>query len=211
MVEQQTRRNIFFTGKETGQGIIRDGMRDFQPARVSEYQKQVIHPANVDEAIVPMERLNGIQSISFIKSYNMPTDHRLFAENPEIQETIDNAVLQIQQVPGFEHVRFIIFYGSAQRRQMTIESDIDLCMYYDGDRADAGKFRHAVLSRLPGIRYDVKIFQQLPLYIRIEVLKGTPVFIRDITFLYEIANQTLREFDDFKHRLYDYTGQAAIS
>ncbi|PKL64207.1 MAG: nucleotidyltransferase domain-containing protein [Methanomicrobiales archaeon HGW-Methanomicrobiales-3] len=124
---------------------------------------------------------------------------------------VNDAVQQIHQVPGFEHVRFIIFYGSSEKRQMTPESDIDLCMYYDGDRTDAGKFRHAVLSRLPGIRYDVKIFQQLPLYIRIEVLKGTPVFVRDLPFLYEIAYRTLREFDDFKHRLYDYTGQAAIS
>ena len=141
----------------------------------------------------------------------MPADQRSDVTKTEIKKSVATALQQIRQVAGFEHVRFIIFYGSSQKRQMTIESDIDLCMYYDGDRADAGKFRHAVLSRLPGIRYDVKIFQQLPLYIRVEVLKGTPVFIRDLTFLYEIATRTLREFDDFKHRLYDYTGQAAIS
>jgi predicted nucleotidyltransferase len=158
-----------------------------------------------------MKRLKGIRDLSFIQRNRMPTHQDPLAENPEIQKTVNNAVQQIQQVPGFEHVRFIIFYGSTQKRQMTPESDIDLCMYYDGDRAEAGKFRHAVLSRLPGIRYDVKIFLQLPLYIRIEVLKGTPVFVRDLPFLYEIANRTLREFDDFKHRLYDYTGQAAIT
>jgi predicted nucleotidyltransferase len=141
----------------------------------------------------------------------MPTDRDSYAAKPEIPKSVDNAVQQIQQVPGFEHVWFIIFYGSGEKRQMTHESDIDLCIYYDGDYTEAGKFRHAVLSRLPGICYDVKIFQQLPLYVRIEALKGTPVFIRDLTFLYETANLTLREFDDFKHRLYDYTGQAAIT
>ena len=141
----------------------------------------------------------------------MPIHQDPLADNLKIQKTVNTAVQQIQQVPGFEQVRFIIFYGSSEKQQMTPGSDIDLCIYYDGDRAEAGKFRHAVLSRLPGIRYDVKIFKQLPLYIRVEVLKGTPVFVRDLTFLYEIANQTLREFDDFKHRLYDYTGQAAIS
>lgn len=158
-----------------------------------------------------MERLNGIRDLSFIQRNRMPAHQDPLAGNLKIQKMVNDAVQQIHQVPGFEHVRFIIFYGSSEKRQMTPESDIDLCMYYDGDRTDAGKFRHAVLSRLPGIRYDVKIFQQLPLYIRIEVLKGTPVFVRDLPFLYEIAYRTLREFDDFKHRLYDYTGQAAIS
>lgn len=141
----------------------------------------------------------------------MPADQDPYGANPEIRAMVDTAIRQIQQVPGFEHVRFILFYGSGEKRQMTQESDIDLCVYYDGDRTEAGKFRHAAFSLLPGIRYDVKIFSQLLLYVRVEALKGTPVFIRDIPFLYEIANQTLREFDDFKHRLYDYTGQAAIS
>lgn len=141
----------------------------------------------------------------------MPAHQDPLAGNLKIQKAVNDAVQQIHQVPGFEQVRFIIFYGSSEKRQMTPESDIDLCIYYDGERADAGTFRHEVLSRLPGIRYDVKIFLQLPLYIRIEVLKGTPVFVRDLPFLYEIAYRTLREFDDFKHRLYDYTGQAAIS
>jgi len=141
----------------------------------------------------------------------MPKGRESYPANREIRERVDKAVQQIQQVPGFEHVRFIIFYGSAEKQQMTAGSDIDLCIYHDGTRTDAAQFRHAVLSRLPGIRYDVQIFQQLPLYVRVEVLKGTPVFTRDLRFLYETANQTLRDFDDFRHRLYDYTSQAEIS
>ena len=82
---------------------------------------------------------------------------------------------------------------------------------YDRDITEAAQFRHAALSRLPGSNYDIQIFGQLPLYVRIEVLKGTPVFIRNPEFLYETANRTLRDFDDFKHRLYDYTGHEAIS
>lgn len=131
--------------------------------------------------------------------------------NPEIPENIDRALQQMRRIPGFGHVRFIIFYGSAEKKRMTTESDIDLCIYYDGNRTDAAQFRHAILSRLPGIDYDIQIFQQLPLYVRVEVLKGIPVFTRDLRFLYETANQTLRDFEDYKHRLYDYTGHAAIT
>ncbi|MDP3565157.1 MAG: nucleotidyltransferase domain-containing protein, partial [Methanoregula sp.] len=76
--------------------------------------------------------------------------------------------------------------------------------------AEAAHFRHKILSRLPGTHFDIQIFQQIPLYVRVEALRGTPVFTRNTTFLYEKATETIRDFNDFKHRLYDYTGQAAI-
>jgi uncharacterized protein len=123
---------------------------------------------------------------------------------------VDSALNQIGRLAGYEHVQFIILFGSAQEQRMTGESDIDLCLYYDGDPVEAARFRHRILSILPGKRYDVQIFQSLPLYVRVEVLRGTPVFVRDPRFLYEKAVETLRDFEDFKHRLYDYTGQAAI-
>ncbi|MCK9632661.1 MAG: nucleotidyltransferase domain-containing protein [Methanoregula sp.] len=122
----------------------------------------------------------------------------------------DAALKTIEQLNGYGHVQFIILFGSAGENRMTGESDIDLCLYYDGDPADAAQFRHAILSALPGTRYDVQVFQSLPLYVRVEVLKGTPLFVRDPVFLYEKAVETLRDFDNFKHRLYDYTGQAAM-
>lgn len=123
---------------------------------------------------------------------------------------MDAALKTMQQVPGFEQVQFIILYGSAAEERMTAESDIDLCIYYDGDRTEAAHFRHKVLSALPGTHYDIQVFQQLPLYVRVEVLRGTPVFTRNSRFLYEKATETIRDFEDFKHRLYDYTGQVAI-
>jgi hypothetical protein len=51
----------------------------------------------------------------------------------------------------------------------------------------------------------------LPLYVRVEVLKGTLLYAPELVFIYDTATWTLREFDDFKHRLYDYTGQETIS
>ena len=141
----------------------------------------------------------------------MPANQVPHTENPEIPAYINRALQQMRLIPGFGHVRFIIFYGSAEKKRMNAASDIDLCIYYDGNRTDAAQFRHTILTRLPGSHYDIQIFQQLPLYVRVEVLKGIPVFTRDLRFLYETANQTIRDFEDYKHRLYDYTGQAAIS
>lgn len=141
----------------------------------------------------------------------MSANQKVPITNPEIKKSVATALQKIRHVDGFEHVRFIILFGSANKNSINAGSDIDLCIYFEGDRNEAAQFRHAVLSRLPQIRYDVKIFGQLPLTIRIEVLKGTPVFVRDLAFLYETAYRTIREFDDFKHRLYDHIGQAAIS
>lgn len=123
---------------------------------------------------------------------------------------MDSAVRQMQQLSGFEHVQFIILYGSVAEERMNPESDIDLCVYYEGSSGDAAQFRHRALSDLPGNHFDIQIFQQLPLYVRVEVIRGIPVFVRNTRFLYERAIDTLRDFEDFKHRLYDYTGQAMI-
>ena len=140
----------------------------------------------------------------------MPQDKISRLKNNAIRNSMDSAVRQMQQLSGFEHVQFIILYGSAAEERMNLESDIDLCVYYEGSSGDAAQFRHRALSDLPGTRFDIQIFQQLPLYVRVEVIRGIPVFVRNTRFLYERAIDTLRDFEDFKHRLYDYTGQAMI-
>ena len=146
----------------------------------------------------------------FPEKTSMPACKNTDRMKPELRKAVDTALRQMQQVPGFGNIRFILLHGSAAEGRATGDSDIDLCVYYDGDRAEAAQFRHRILSRLPGTHYDVQIFGILPLYVRVEVLRGIPVFVPDMRFLYETADRTLREFGDFKHRLYDYTGQAAI-
>jgi predicted nucleotidyltransferase len=131
----------------------------------------------------------------------------LSAHEKQIRQFID----KMSPVPGFEKVRFIIHYGSTRRATDLPHSDIDLCLYFDGDNQEASHFRHTVLS-LPGAaRFDVQIFRQLPLYVRMEVLKGQVVFAPDMRFVYDTAVSSIREYDDFRHRLDDYTGEVAIS
>ncbi len=144
------------------------------------------------------------------KCTNMPAEHRSPEVPRQIRDRVEAALHKMSRVPGFGRVRFVLLYGSAAENRMTKESDIDLCVYYEGRRTEAARFRHSVLSSLPGTDYDVQIFQDLPLYVRVEVLKGKPVFVRNLQFLYEKATETLRDFEDFKHRLYDYTGQDAL-
>lgn len=125
---------------------------------------------------------------------------------PELRNLED-----MTHIKGFENIQFIIFYGSASWGQASPDSDLDICIYFEGTPEDASRFRFEALSRLGDDRFYIQIFQQLPLYVRIKVLKRVVLFYKDLSFVYETAVRTINKFDSFKHRLYDYTGQALIS
>jgi predicted nucleotidyltransferase len=116
----------------------------------------------------------------------------------------------MRTLEGFDKVRFVILYGSVAEGRARAGSDIDLAVYYDGGREEAARFRFAALAELADDRCDIQIFSLLPLYIRTEVLRGRVVYCPDERFLYDVAYRTVREFGDFKHRLYDYIGKEAI-
>jgi len=124
---------------------------------------------------------------------------------------VKKEIEKIKNIEEFEKVQFIILYGSAAEGGMREGSDIDLCIYYDGTPEEASEFRLSVLSTLFEDTYDVQIFQQLPLYVRKEVLKGKVVYCKDTRFLYAVARETIRDFEEFKDRFYDYIGEKAIS
>lgn len=124
-----------------------------------------------------------------------------------LMKMVNKALDRIKAIRGFDRVKFIILYGSAAYDKGY--NDIDLCIYYEGDVEEALDFRFRVLKELPGI-FDVQIFQLLPLYVKVEVLKGEVIYCSDETFLHDIAWQTIKEFDAFKHRFYDYIGEKPI-
>ncbi len=123
----------------------------------------------------------------------------------------DKVVETVNDMDKSDKVQFIILYGSQREGRATEDSDVDICIGYDGSRDEASRFRFRVLSDLFDDRYDVQIFQLLPLYVKKEVLKGDVLYRRDKLELYDIAYRTIKEFDDFKHRYYDYIGKEAIA
>ena len=50
-----------------------------------------------------------------------------------------------------------------------------------------------------------------PLYIRIRALRGKVLYCPDIPFLFAVAYETIQDDDSFKHRLFDYIGEKALS
>ncbi len=132
--------------------------------------------------------------------------------NPdEIDKIVNDAMDILKNIQGFEKVRFVILYGSAAEGMMRENSDIDLCIDFDAENDyERSGFRLKVLSELPNI-FDVQIFAQLPLYVKKEVFKGKVIFCRDEEYLYKTAISTIKEFEDFKYRFYDYIGEKAIA
>lgn len=121
----------------------------------------------------------------------------------ELDEVVD-------KIKDFDEVQFIILYGSVSEERDADNSDVDLCIGYDGNEEEASRFRYDILSELFADKYDVQIFQSLPIYVKKEVLKGDVLYCRDKRELYDIAYQSVREFDDFKRRYYDYIGKEAL-
>ena len=121
---------------------------------------------------------------------------------------INSVVDKILEIGG-NKVKFIILYGSYANDTNTPSSDIDLAIYYDASREERFKFRMKILG-IFDTNFDIQIFQDLPLYVRKEVIKGRVLYYDDLEFLYSLTRDTYRDFEDFKKRFYDYIDNGVI-
>ena len=120
---------------------------------------------------------------------------------PNLSDKIDRAIQKIKSLGG-PKVNSSFFYGSAGEERMKEDSDIDISRCYED--VDASEFRLKVLSDLFDDIYDIKIFQQLPLPLRYRVLEGKILYSDDLSFMYDKAYETIKEFESFKRIYYDY-------
>lgn len=89
----------------------------------------------------------------------------------------------------------VLLFGSAARGEHY--RDIDICIVLDKKRSSKEMTEIAIYysGRLPD-KFDVSLFQQLPLYIRQRVLKDGKILIsKNMPALYDIAFQTIKEFN----------------
>lgn len=101
-----------------------------------------------------------------------------------------------------KEVLAVILYGSEARQEQISTSDIDICLVLNPLHHHTKKdtYSQKRLEYLKDFAFDIKVFQQLPLYIRRRVIKeGQVLFVRDERILYELAWRTAQAFDDFKH------------
>ncbi len=120
-----------------------------------------------------------------------------------MEPEISIVIAKIRDIGG-EKIKFIMLYGSAAKGESTSLSDIDLAVYYHGDKKERFDFRIKILGRVSD-KFDIQIFQDLPLYIQNEILStGKVIYYRDYKEIFNIFMKTIREFEDFKPRLQLY-------
>ena len=128
-------------------------------------------------------------------------------ENIDVEKILD----RLRDGPHFDELRFVYLYGSYASGETTERSDIDLCLYYD---IDDKKELYRTFFRISGSfpdRYDVQMFQLLPLYVQKEVFKGELLYAEDKGFVHDLARQTIKDYNDFEPRYkYILYGKAGI-
>ena len=122
----------------------------------------------------------------------------------EIKRLVETAKEAILETKFFPRIKKIILFGSVAENKPTLLSDIDLAVEFTLlAEGEATLFRREVLGQL-NEKFDVQVFQDLPLYVMINVLKGKLVYVEDVDFVYAKAYETIRAFGDFKKGYYEY-------
>ncbi len=99
-----------------------------------------------------------------------------------------------------DRVLGIMLFGSWVRGEANERSDIDLCIIAPEVEDKASLWREAI-SEPRDSRYDVRIFELLPLYMKMAVIEeGVVVYSREVLDLYEYFYPFRREWGDQKHR-----------
>lgn len=93
----------------------------------------------------------------------------------------------------------VVLFGSFARKEKR-PSDVDVCLVLGRKQKplEMSKIRLKYLVGFPSL--DIQVFQQLPLYIKARVFgEGKVIFCRNLDLLYDLAANTAREFEDYKH------------
>jgi predicted nucleotidyltransferase len=120
----------------------------------------------------------------------------------------------LEAITNDEAILAVILFGSRARGDSTAMSDYDVCLVLHPNHATQDDQVAVRLRYMPfqGDRLDLRIFQQLPIYVRHRVLKeGQVLFDRDEDLLYAVACRTATIFEDFKPFYRDYLSQVACA
>ena len=102
----------------------------------------------------------------------------------------------------------MLIFGSYVRGEN--HKDIDVCLVLDKKYPDKEMTNKRVeyYSDISS-KFDIQIFQQLPVYIKVKILKeGKIILCKDEDKLYEIAYDAIKEYDNFKEIYTSYIKNA---
>jgi len=73
-----------------------------------------------------------------------------------------------------EEVKAVLLYGSYARNEQNIRSDIDICVVAPKLKTpkEFASLLGEIWRNIDANKYDVRIFEELPLYLKMEVIKN---------------------------------------
>lgn len=89
----------------------------------------------------------------------------------------------------------IILFGSHAEREQTKRSDVDICIV----RPSEGTLNR-IYSKLGG-KYDITVFEKLPLYLKMEVVENGRILYGNKVSLSEYFYLYRKLWKDMKHRI----------
>ncbi|MFQ6071950.1 MAG: nucleotidyltransferase family protein [Methanosarcinales archaeon] len=110
--------------------------------------------------------------------------------------------LKIDLEPIFKRsdVIAILLYGSLAKNEYNIRSDIDVCIVAPNCKDHKLLFRE-LLSVVRDEKIDLRIFEFMPLYLKMEVIKNHEIIdVKDELDLYEYFYFIRKLFKDQEHR-----------
>ena len=122
---------------------------------------------------------------------------------------MDILLKKIKKFGLFKKTNFVILYGSAAQGKTTPLSDIDICISLALPSAQRFKARVKLLGALSE-KYDIHIFEDLPLYVQKEVLAGKVIYCQNTEKLVQRALALIREYEDFGPIYEHYISQREI-
>jgi predicted nucleotidyltransferase len=121
----------------------------------------------------------------------------------EIENLIEKFLKEIRTTKFFSKIEFITLFGSYLSEYHFDDSDVDICIYIQDSKKNLTKTRLELLKMFND-KLDIQIYQLLPIYVQIEVLKGKFLYIKNEEKVYEIAYETIDEYEDFLPLYLDY-------
>lgn len=103
-----------------------------------------------------------------------------------------------------ESVIAVILFGSYIKSEVKPMSDIDLCLILKENLDDLSMTNKRLeYLNLVSDKFDIHIFQQLPSFIKVRILKEGKILLeKDYETLFKIARDAIREFEFFKPHYY---------
>ncbi len=111
---------------------------------------------------------------------------------------VEKLILKLQKEFEFikDNVEGILLYGSCANEKADIRSDIDICII----KPRKSGILQQILKKV-GAKYDIKIFENLPLYVKIDIIENYKIIFGDEPSLSYYLYGFRKNWEDMRHRI----------